>query len=556
MSATFGLLAWEENVMRKLALLTVLVSATWVIACQSEEPKGLEKPAEEIAAVAPQEAPGVEKASGLAPGGKPGPQATSPLQGTLAQGSPLVPPSATIDSLKCMDKIKNGTETDIDCGGSCLPVWKCANGKGCSVGGDCASGVCKSGTCQNPTCTDGVKNGTEVDVDCRGSCPAGCAINQACGTNTDCQSAHCKNGVCSTCVAEVSAGGNHTCARKVDGTLWCWGRNSFGQLGDGSTLSETLPVQVTTLGSNVVEVSAGNNHTCARKADGTLWCWGWNDLGQVGPSPWSPSPVQVTALGSSVVEVSAGDSHTCARKADGTLWCWGMLPLLGVGKTDYGTSPPVEVKVQLGTNVAEIEAGMKHTCARKNDGSLWCWGANDDGELGDGTTNFCQYPGQVSALGANCAGVTVGWNHTCARKTGTLSLWCWGNNLAAELGDGTKVKRSSPVGVVGLSSNVVEVSAGGQHTCARKSDGTLWCWGLNNSGQLGVGTNTQVASNSPVQLTALGSSVVEVSAGGSHTCARKADGTLWCWGENGTGQLGDGTEVDKHSPVQVPLTCP
>ena len=286
---------------------------------------------------------------------------------------------------------------------------------------------------------------------------------------------------------QLAAGDDHTCARKTDGTLWCWGSNTDGQLGDGNIGAKASPVQVGALGTLVAEVAAGVGHTCARKTDGTLWCWGQNFQGQLGDGDIvdKASPVQVSALGTLVAEIAAGRLHTCARKTDGTLWCWGSNIDGQLGDGTAGNKPsPVQVGA-LGTLVAEVAAGVGHTCARKTDGTLWCWGLNFQGQLGDGTTGDKSSPVQVGALGTLVAEIAAGNLHTCARKTdGTL--WCWGNNDHGQLGDGTSKSKSSPVQVGALGTLVAEVAAGGNHTCARKTDGTLWCWGTDGTGNTDV----------------------------------------------------------------------
>jgi alpha-tubulin suppressor-like RCC1 family protein len=347
----------------------------------------------------------------------------------------------------------------------------------------------------------------------------------------------------------LSAGAYHTCAGKSDGTLWCWGDNSNGQLGDGSPLSSNSPMPVLALGNSVVQVSSGDFHVCARRNDGTLWCWGDNSNGQLGNGSaggYMRSPIQSIALGSSVADVSTGDAHTCARKTDGTVWCWGYN---GDGELGDGTTinrpAPVQI-VALGTAVVGVSAGSSHTCAVKNDGSLWCWGLNRMGMIGDGTKTDRNIPVQVMSLGTAVASVSAGRYGTCARKTDD-TLWCWGFNGSGALGDGTTTDRLLPTQVVGLGG--VADSASDQHTCARKTDGSLWCWGPNYYGVVGDGTN--VDKYTPVQVAALGTAVAEISAGANHSCARKVDGTIWCWGYNAASELGDGTTTDRLAPVQV-----
>lgn len=391
------------------------------------------------------------------------------------------------------------------------------------------------------------------------------------------------------CIASVTLGGFHSCASKTDGTLWCWGHNSHGQLGDGTTSGQSCsggtckptPVQVPPLGVGVADAAAGMFHTCARKTDGTLWCWGWNLWGEIGDGTTAtpkPTPVQV-AIGAGVAQVALGGSHSCARMTDGSLWCWGSN---ASGQLGDGTTADKKLPVQvapLGGDVAEVALGDEYSCARKTDGTLWCWGANGNGQLGDGTTTGQSCP---SATGGPCkptpvkvalgsvVQVAVGGHHSCARKAdGTL--WCWGLNYYGQLGDGTITGQSCsgatckpmPVQVASLGAAVASVALGALHSCARKSDGTLWCWGENDTGQLGDGTLTgqscltSICKPTPIQVSQLGAGVAEVALGGSYSCALKTNGTLWCWGDNSQGQLGDGTTVaPQPAAQQVLLSCP
>jgi alpha-tubulin suppressor-like RCC1 family protein len=381
---------------------------------------------------------------------------------------------------------------------------------------------------------------------CGGTCPNGCVSPQTCGGGGT-------PNVCGApCVRQVAGGGFHTCAVKHDGTLWCWGYNFSGQVGNGTPPSTTpirQPVQISKVGTTVVEVAAGDRHTCARKQDGTLWCWGDSFYGQ--------APEQVTALGTTVAEVAAGASYTCARTEAGVLWCWGRNDNGQVGDgTIQPKSPPVQVTA-LGSSVVEVSAGGYHACARKADGTLWCWGTGNVGQVGDGTTDSQKpSPVQVTLLGTAVAQVAAGGYHTCARKTdGTL--WCWGRNDRGQLGDGTTTTpKPTPSQVQALGATVVDVAAGLLHTCARKADGTLWCWGSNPFGQVGDGTMTTPVLV-PTQVAALGTSAVDVAAGDNHTCARRTGGTVLCWGHNDRGQVGDGTTMTTIlTPTTAPLPCP
>jgi alpha-tubulin suppressor-like RCC1 family protein len=348
--------------------------------------------------------------------------------------------------------------------------------------------------------------------------------------------------------ATLALGHSHTCAARA-GAVWCWGANDAGQLGDGTNTDRALPVPVTTLGNAVAEVAAGDLFSCARKSNGSVWCWGSNVAGQLGNGGGADSatPVAVTGLSYGVAQISAGDLFVCALKTDGTLWCWGGGGIFADGAA---TATPVAVTA-LADGVAEISAGDGAACARKTDGTLWCWGSNTFGILGDGTDQDRPSPVPVTALGAQVAGVSLGDLFGCALKVdGTV--WCWGTNDSGELGDGTNADHFSPAQVVGLGAGIREVSANGRHACARDAQGALRCWGANAQGELGDGTTADAPS--PVAVVPPGDRAVEVATGINHTtCARLREGGVACWGGNSAGQLGDGTTVDRAAPTPVAL---
>ncbi|MBO7743100.1 hypothetical protein I8J29_02755 [Paenibacillus sp. MWE-103] len=340
-----------------------------------------------------------------------------------------------------------------------------------------------------------------------------------------------KEGSSDSDVTMVAEGMGHALALKQDGTVWSWGNNAFGQLGyGGTTIEDDPPVQVQDLDS-VVAISTGSDHSLALKSDGTVWAWGSNYLGQLGigkEGGVSSSPVQVTNL-SSVVAIAAGNNHNLAVKSDGTVWSWGQnqFGALGDGSTTARYTP---VQVQGLSSVIDVAAGERHSLALKSDGTVWGWGSNESGELGDGSMKNRYTPVQVQGIDSVidvAAGSSSGYSHSLALKSdGTV--WAWGNNYAGKLGDGTTTSRTSPVQVIHLDS-VTAIDAGREHSLALKSDGTVWAWGYNDFGQLGDGSSTRSGSSSPVQVQGLGS-VISISGGSDQSLALQGDNTVWGWG--------------------------
>ena len=342
----------------------------------------------------------------------------------------------------------------------------------------------------------------------------------------------------------IAAGWALTVALKSDGTLWAWGYNDIGQLGDGTTNTRSSPEQIGT-DNKWVSVAAGYDHTAALKSDGTLWAWGWNYYGQLGDGTTNSqsSPEQI-GTDNKWVSVAPGYDHTVALKSDGTLWAWGYN---GNGQLGDGTANSQSSPEQIGTDNkwVSVAAGFYHTAALKSDGTLWAWGYNGYGQLGDGTTNSRSSPEQIGTDN-KWVSVAAGAYHTVALKSdGTL--WAWGYNVYGQLGDGTTNSRSSPE-QIGIDNKWVSVAAGFYHTVALKSDDTLWAWGYNGYGELGDATTN--GHSIPEQI-GTDNKWVSVAAGTAHTVALKSDDTLWAWGWNYYGQLGDGTTNSQNSPEQV-----
>ncbi len=345
-------------------------------------------------------------------------------------------------------------------------------------------------------------------------------------------------------VIQVSSSGSHTVALKSDGTVWAWGSNRYGQLGDGSTTDSPTPVQVSGL-TGVTAVAAGGVHTAALKSDGTVWVCGSNVYGQLGDGTTNQSATPVRVLGlTGVTAISAGGYHTVALKGDHTVWTWGYNGSGQLGIPFATTQRTTPIQVSGLTDITGIATGLYHTVAMLSDGTVYAWGYNDQGELGNGSTSNSAAPVQVSGL-TGVTAIAAGGYHTLALKGGTVQAWGW--NVYGQLGDGITTQRTIPVQVLGLT-GVTAIGAGGYHSVALKGDGTAWAWGSNSKDQLGDGTNTQ--RNTPVQVANF-TGGVNVTAGWEHSLALKFDGTVRAWGVNDHGQLGDGTITPRTAVVQV-----
>ncbi len=342
--------------------------------------------------------------------------------------------------------------------------------------------------------------------------------------------------------------GSEQIVLKSDGTVWVWGWNSFGQQGDGATNNTSVPHQVLGPGgvgllTNLSAVMGGETHNAALRADGTVWEWGRGLFGELGDGStnWghltsmSTTPVQVVGL-TSVKMLGGRGYHDLAEKTDGTVWAWGdnQSGELGNGQFYYGTNRPVQVAGL--TNPVVITGGGFYSAALMPDGSVRTWGNNAYGQCGDGTTNNHANWIQVPGL-SNIVALSGGWTHVLAVKSDGTA-WTWGDNSFGEIGNGlSQTVQLTPVQVAGLS-NVVSVSGGDLSSLARLADGTVWTWGYNAYGQLGIGSSNSLPHPLPVQVPDL-TDVALAVARDYHCLCVKQDGTVWTWGDNRWGGGGD-----------------
>jgi alpha-tubulin suppressor-like RCC1 family protein len=399
-----------------------------------------------------------------------------------------------------------------------------------------------------------------------------------------------------SCAKAVSAGLEHTCAIRDDGTAWCWGRNEVGQLGDGSREDRTSPTKVAT-DTLFVAIDAGHDHTCAIADDKTVWCWGSNASGQLTSGALGLMPSQAREL-TGIKAITSGAAYSCALAENGDVSCWGLnhFGQLGNNSTQESDLP---VRTLGGVVATALDASGDTTCAiaAGSQPSLYCWGENSSGQFADRSTVLHRMP--VAVPGLDAAQVAVGEDSICALtsdgdvqcagdisfgqlgnplavigkfarvdlqvKASAIALgphfgcataerdgdypqsaWCWGSNGFYQLSSSTNSVEGSPIRTD--YENVAALSAGGQHLCALSATGGITCSGLNNRGQVGDGTRT-TQSEPTVVIEGL-AGVTSLAAGGAHSCA-VTGGSVMCWGHNSFGQLGDGTTTRRSRPVRV-----
>lgn len=349
--------------------------------------------------------------------------------------------------------------------------------------------------------------------------------------------------------SDVSVGYGYACGVEGDGTLWCWGANGHGQLGNGGTAPADVPTRVG-VDSDWTEVSAGYQSTCALASDGSAWCWGVNEHGELGDGTRRQrlAPIEVEGSGP-WTSITTYSYTSCAERADSTAWCWGSDEWGQLGRGGgRDTTVPVQVE---GTGwTGSISEGPDVTCAPKADGSGWCWGLEAKGQLGDGVKGgFADVPQRVAG-GGDWASVQAGkYGTTCGiRRDG--SAWCWGWGKFGQTGSATaKNKNLRPIPVTAKGS-WAEVSPGHLVTCGVQVDGDGYCWGDDYLGMLGAGDRSQPA-RTPIPIATV-PGFQQISVGSDSVCGIATDQTAWCWGSDGTGELGNGQTGGVYDkPVQV-----
>lgn len=345
----------------------------------------------------------------------------------------------------------------------------------------------------------------------------------------------------------IALGDRHTCAISNDNTLWCWGENSFLQLGvtlPGNQTFATTPVQSATLPNarRPVQVVAGSLHTCVRASDGTVWCWGDDGYGALGSGGSGTSEIpQQVSLPAAATKIAAGGSTTCAVLHNKALYCWGrnQVGQVGIGSTVTPQTTPQHVTLVPSTfEVSDIEVGGSHTCAVSTVGAAWCWGSYASGQLGNSATSDALLPVATAALGGSATSVSAGGAHSCVVMV-DHNMKCFGSNAYGQLGQSLSTASTSTPTAVTVGENVDVVTAGLSYTCVLTSTGVVKCFGRNQWGQLASGATSTTPRVEAMSVLGLASDrAVQVVAGSEHACAVMETGVVKCWGDNTYGQVG------------------
>jgi alpha-tubulin suppressor-like RCC1 family protein len=360
-------------------------------------------------------------------------------------------------------------------------------------------------------------------------------------------------------IVTLSGGRYHTCALLRDGAIYCWGQGAYRQLGGDYGYQGTARAVATV--TDAVALECGNRFTCAIRPGGAVWCWGDDGHGQAGTASTVPcgdatidsvcvtTPQPVVGLESDVSELALGQDHACARMADGSVRCWGDNSAGQVGASALAdVTAPFTVPGLSG--VTQIVAGDAHSCALEgNPGTVWCWGANQNAQVGNGGTAAAVLtPTMVSGI-SDAVEIVAGGTFSCARRASGQVL-CWGYNYMGWLGIGstspTRVTAPKPVANL---DDAVQLAGGHYHGCALRAGGQVACWGYNARGQVGDGSTSDRSAAVAVSDLA---SATTVAAGFLHSCASVGAGSVMCWGDDLGGQLGDDRVTNNPNPIPIP----
>jgi len=451
----------------------------------------------------------------------------------------------------------------------CLTGYRYESNAGDGLGGECvnpgaATGTDTSGGETDPPLETGASSssssgpdpdsGTD-DTSTGDACGAG---GQTCCAGDTCDDGlACTTGVCS-CIATIAVGDRHSCAVRLDGTVWCWGDNSLGQLASPAPEPSLVPVQIAGFGPGSVATQVyARNHTCAHRIDDTVLCWGDNAGQKVDYTDVLEvvtTPVQAT-WAEPATQIGVGGTHTCVgRGAAFAPTCWGAN---GSGQlTGMGAPGPAQVGGAI--EPAGVALGDLHSCMSATSGQLLCWGDNTYGQLGLDPLGTANSTVPQAVVIDPVEEIVAGHSHTCARTRD--QVLCWGRNEQGQIGNDTQVDVFPPTPVVfpPAAGVIVGLSAAADQTCARSAIGDAFCWGGNQFGELLLEPDETGQDGFALTPRAIepGFAVAQIVTGQTHSCALSITGQLYCWGENGQGQIGDGTMSDAQDPTPVDISCP
>jgi alpha-tubulin suppressor-like RCC1 family protein len=347
---------------------------------------------------------------------------------------------------------------------------------------------------------------------------------------------------------KISAGASHVCGLDLTGSIYCWGYNIFGQLGNGTTSNNNIPIPISSI-YTFSQISAGGSHTCGIvSSSGAAYCWGYNGWGQLGDSTNNQSNIPIAVSGNNIfIQISTGEAHSCAITSSAEAYCWGYNYFGGLGDgTNTNRNAPVPVSGNL--EFTKISAGSNHTCGILiSSGAAYCWGLNGVGSsaLGDGTNNNSNSP--VAVTGSDSySQIIASQDFTCGISTSN-EAYCWGNNAYSQLGNETSIESNIPV-ITSGSYEFAQISTGMFHTCGITTSGSSYCWGSNSYGQIG---NGGISNTSTPNAVVDNYSFSQISTNVYHACGLTTAGKAYCWGTNTYGQLGNGTNFNNNSPVAV-----
>ena len=351
----------------------------------------------------------------------------------------------------------------------------------------------------------------------------------------------------------IDGGQTHACGLASGGQAWCWGRNNAAQIGDSTFTNRKVAVAVKQAGVSYVTLTAGQSHTCAVSTTGQAYCWGYNADGRLGDSTTSLRrvPVAVHPVGTiSFTSISAGTQHTCGLNGSGQAYCWGSNAYGQIGDNSTTFAKIATAVQQSAVTYTQIAAGNVHTCSLDGSGQAYCWGYGGDGQLGYGFTTGDSLPAAVTQGGVSYGSIYTEYDYTCALDAGGQA-YCWGVNNAGQLGDGTTTTQYTPVAAVQpVGVTYTTLALGSATTCGLGTTGQAYCWGAGLVGQLGDGNNSD--SLSPVAVSQpAGVTFTSIRAEAAGFCALDTVGQTWCWGRNTYGQLGNNTLTDSNVPVAV-----